>query len=324
MSDSESDANYFKEVVAEIEAEAQRRSSSGEYPRALLRSLDEEFRRWIPDASLENGVEDTIRSIESAAYVDPAVPINSRSPLGRCVKWTVRRLTYFYHRHVTQQITALGIHITRPLRLLDASLKSVNKRLAALEDRLDVDVSTRSELLSGIAIPTSFEDFDGVLSQHFKQVSGRVLIGDLPNSRLLENLRDGGVDAYGVTSSDAPTQEAVDVRHEHLFDHLGDLHNESLGGFILCGIPDQASINEQLRALRLLLLRSKPGAAVAVIVIHSETWTKRLSPVATDLLHGRPMHEETWSYLLNREGASNIRVVESSDSSYCLITAILS
>ena len=190
MSDSESDANYFKEVVAEIEAEAQRRSSSGEYPRALLRSLDEEFRRWIPDASLENGVEDTIRSIESAAYVDPAVPINSRSPLGRCVKWTVRRLTYFYHRHVTQQITALGIHITRPLRLLDASLKSVNKRLAALEDRLDVDVSTRSELLSGIAIPTSFGDFDGVLSQHFKQVSGRVLIGDLPNSRLLENLRD--------------------------------------------------------------------------------------------------------------------------------------
>ena len=48
MSDSQSDASYFKEVVAEIEAEAQRRSSSGEYPRALLRSLDEEFRRWIP------------------------------------------------------------------------------------------------------------------------------------------------------------------------------------------------------------------------------------------------------------------------------------
>ena len=323
MSDSESDANYFKEVVAEIEAEAQRRSSSGEYPRALLRSLDEEFRRWIPDASLENGVEDTIRSIEAAAYVDPAVPTSSKSPLGRCVKWAVRRLTYFYHRHVTQQITALGIHITRPLRLLDASLKSVNRRLSALEDRLDVDAAARSELLVGINVSSSFEEFSEVLGQHFNQVSGRVLIGDLPNAQLLKSLRNEGVDAYGVASSDAPIQETVDVRHEHLFDHLGDLGNQSLGGFILCGIPDYGSVNEQLRALRLLLLRSKPGASVAVIVLHPETWRKRLSPVATDLLHGRPMHTETWSYLLSREGASNIRVAESSDSSCCLITASL-
>ena len=60
MTDSQSDATYFESVVNEIEAEAQRRSASGDYPRALLRSLDEEFRRWIPDASLENGVEDTI------------------------------------------------------------------------------------------------------------------------------------------------------------------------------------------------------------------------------------------------------------------------
>ena len=321
MSDSESDANYFKEVVAEIEAEAQRRSSSGEYPRALLRSLDEEFRRWIPDASLENGVEDTIRSIEAAAYVDPAVPISSRSSLGRCVKWIVRRLTYFYHRHVTQQITALGIHVTRPLRLLDANLKSVNRRLAALEDRLDVDATARSELLVGLAISSSFHEFVESLGQHFGQVSGRVLVGDLANVELVRGLRSAGVDAYGVASGSAPAQDAVDVRHEHLFDHLGDLENESLDGFILCGIPDYGSVNEQLRALRLLLLRSKPGAAVAVIVLHPETLAKRLSPVATDLLHGRPLHPETWDYLLAREGASNISVVESSESSHCLITA---
>ncbi|HAX05806.1 MAG TPA: hypothetical protein DCX77_09025 [Acidimicrobiaceae bacterium] len=323
MSDSESDANYFKEVVAEIEAEAQRRSSSGEYPRALLRSLDEEFRRWIPDASLENGVEDTIRSIEAAAYVDPAVPVNSKSPAGRLVKWAVRRLTYFYHRHVTQQITALGIHITRPLRLLDANLKGVNRRLAALEDRLDVGTTARSELLAGITISSPFDDFNGVLNQHFNQVSGRVLIGDLPSVELLSALRNEGIDAYGVTSSDTPMQDTVDVRHERLFDHLGDLQNESLGGFILCGITDHGSVNEQLRALRLMLLRSKPGAAMAVIVLNPETWGERLSPVAADLLHGRPMHAETWNYLVAREGASNIRVTQSSDSYYYLITANL-
>ena len=195
MTDSQSDANYFKEVVAEIEAEAQRRSSSGEYPRALLRSLDEEFRRWIPDASLENGVEDTIRGSEAAAYVDPAVPVDSRTPVGSCVKWVVRRLTYFYHRHITQQITALGIHITRPLRLLDASLKSVNRRLAALEDRFDVDAAARSELIAGLTDVASAEQFGDILGEHLKSVSGRVLIGDLPDVRLLRTLRDQGLDA---------------------------------------------------------------------------------------------------------------------------------
>ena len=323
MSDSQSDASYFKEVVAEIEAEAQRRSSSGDYPRALLRSLDDEFRRWVPDASLENGVEETIRAIEAAAYVDPAVPVSSRTPVGRCVKWVVRRLTYFYHRHVTQQITALGIHITRPLRLLDASLKSVHRRLAALEDRFDVDAAARSELAAGISTFSSPEEFGEILSEHFSKVSGRVLIGDLHEVQLLRTLRDAGVNIYGVASTDALVEEVVDVRQENLFDHLGDLQNESLDGFVLSGIPDRGSVNEQLRAFRLLLLKSKPGAAVAVIVVHPETWAARLGPVAADLLHGRPMHAETWSYLLAREDASQVTVIEASDSSYCLVTANL-
>ena len=323
MTDSQSDANYFKEVVAEIEAEAQRRSSSGEYPRALLRSLDEEFRRWIPDASLENGVEATIRGIEAAAYVDPAVPVDSRTPVGSCVKWVVRRLTYFYHRHITQQITALGIHITRPLRLLDASLKSVNRRLAALEDRLDVGTVARSELIAGITDVASAEQFGDILGEHLKSRSGRVLIGDLPDVRLLGTLRSQGLDVYGVAAADTPVQDMVDIRQQDLFDHLGDLQDRSLAGFVLCGIPDRGSMNEQLRALRLLLLRSKPGAAIAVIVINPETWATKLGPVATDLLHGRPMHAQTWSYLLAREDASEVTIIESSDSSCYLVTAKL-
>ena len=323
MSDAQSDASYFKEVVAEIEAEAQRRSSSGEYPRALLRSLDEEFRRWVPDASLENGVEDTIRAIEAAAYVDPAVPVSSRTPVGRCVKWVVRRFPYFYHRHIAQQITALGIHITRPLRLLDASLKSVHRRLSALEDRLDVDAAVRSELVAGLPTFSSHEEFGEVLGAHFDEVPGRVLIGDLHEVQLLRTLRNKEVDIYGVASTDTSAIEAVDVRHENLFDHLGDLQDESLGGFVLCGIPDRGSVNEQLRVFRLLLSKCKTGAAAAVIVVHPETWAAQLGPVAADLLHGRPMHAETWSYLLAREDASEVTIIEASDSSYCLVTANL-
>ncbi len=322
MTDSQSDATYFESVVNEIEAEAQRRSASGDYPRALLRSLDEEFRRWIPDASLENGVEDTIRGVEAAAYVDPAVPVDSRSPVGRYIKWLVRRLTYFYHRHMAQQITALGIHITRPLRLLDASVKNVDRRLSALEDRLDVGATARAELIAGISTFPISADFREALASHLANASGRVLFGDQVDPDLLQFLRTSGVDTYGVTSSNERS-DLVDVRQEPLIEHLERLEDKSLGGFVLCGLTGRASLNEQLRALRLLLLRSKPDARVAVIVVHTETLSARLGPVAADLLDGRPLHPETWTHLLLREHALEVTAIESSDSQSTLITAIL-
>ena len=322
MTDSQSDATYFESVVNEIEAEAQRRSASGDYPRALLRSLDEEFRRWIPDASLENGVEDTIRGVEAAAYVDPAVPVDSRSPVGRYIKWLVRRLTYFYHRHMAQQITALGIHITRPLRLLDASVKNVDRRLSALEDRFDVGATARAELIAGISTFPISADFREALASHLANTSGRVLFGDQVDPDLLQFLRTSGVDTYGVTSSNERS-DLVDVRQEPLIEHLERLEDKSLGGFVLCGLTGRASLNEQLRALRLLLLRSKPDARVAVIVVHTETWSARLGPVAADLLDGRPLHPETWTHLLLREHALEVTAIESSDSQSTLITAKL-
>ena len=308
MTDSQSDATYFESVVSEIEAEAQRRSASGDYPRALLRSLDEEFRRWIPDASLENGVEDTIRGVEAAAYVDPAVPVDSRSPVGRYIKWLVRRLTYFYHRHMAQQITALGIHITRPLRLLDASVKNVDRRLSALEDRFDVGATARAELIAGISTFPISADFREALASHLANASGRVLFGDQVDPDLLQFLRTSGVDTYGVTSSNERS-DLIDVRQETLIEHLERLEDKSLGGFVLCGLTGRASLNEQLRALRLLLLRSKPDARVAVIVVHTETWSARLGPVAADLLDGRPLHPKTWTHLLLREHALEVTAI---------------
>ena len=322
MSDSQSDADYFQEVVAEIELEARRRAATGEYPRALLRSLDEEFRRWIPDASLENGVEDTIRSIEAASYVDAAVPLKSRSPVGSFTKWVVRRLTYFYHRHMAQQITALGIHITRPLRLIDASLKNINRRLSLVEDQLDVGATARSELIASITQLSASEGIKEALSEHFRGASGRVLFGDLFEPALIQFLRDQGVDSYGVSPTGRAV-EAIDIQQSELIEHLDHLETDTLGGFILCGITDRSSLNEQLRALRLLLLRSAPGARVAIIVVKPEMLSRRLGPVAADLLQGRPLHSETWCYLLSRENASDISVAESSDSAFSLITAKL-
>ena len=322
MSDSESDAQYFQNVVAEIEAEAKRRSTAGEYPRALLRSLEEEFRRWVPDATLENGVEDTIRGIEAASYIEPAVPIASRTKVGRLVKWWVRRLTFFYHRHITQQITALGIHITRPLRLLDASLKGIDRRLAKLEDQLDVGANIRSELLASLPIFSECPEFREPIREHLRDADGRTLLGDLTDLGLYQFLREERLNVYGVSSAGSDT-DASDVRSEDLFTHLGHLDSRVLGGFVLCGIAGRYTANEQLRLLQLLLLRSTPGAKVAVVVPDPEKWLSQVGPVAADMLQGRPLHPDTWVYLLTREHAVDVKSIRSADSSSHLVTATL-
>ena len=156
---------------------------------------------------------------------------------------------------MAQQITALGIHITRPLRLIDASLKNINRRLSLVEDQLDVSAAARSELIAASLI---------YLLQKESKKSFQALsrgIWRCPLRRSLRafrywTLQTQGVDIYGVTPS-GEAAAAVDIQQAELIEHLDHLDNNALAGFILCGITDRGSLNEQLRALRLLLLRSR-------------------------------------------------------------------
>ena len=323
MTEPQSDADFFASVVAEIENEAQIRATSGEYPRALLRTLDEEFRRWLPDSASQQGIEESIRGIELASYVDPVVPIDSQSRLGRKVKYAIRRLTYFYHRHITQQITVLGIHITRPLRLLDASLKQLSRRLTALEDSLDVNTIEREELLAGLSGAKLADDLRAEIVTAMSSVTGRILMTDSVDLDLLRSLQNPGHSAYGVGPTVIPVNDDLELRYESAMDHLNVLPDESLAGLILTGMTDRLSLNEQLRTLRKALDKCAPGARIAISITLPKYWEEVLGPVGSDLLDGRPLHPETWVHLLNREHAQNISFAIASDQSSAVVMAIL-
>lgn len=308
------DAAYFAGVVAEIEAEAERRTAEGEYPRALLRSLDEEFRRWIPDTGRASGVEDAIRSIEAAAYVDPGVPVESNKRVGVYVKTAVRKATYFYHRHMAQQIAALGIQVTRPMRLLDATTKQLDARIAALEDRADVNTTARDELVAGLTLPDLDDDTVAAIAAHLRDAPGRVVVGEITDASLLGRLADAGLDVYGVGPSADP-HSTHDLRNESLAEHLGALAQPVLGGVVLVGVPDRLSLNEQLRLLRSALGRSVDQARLVVIVSDQERWARDVGPVAADLLGGRPLHRDTWAHLLEREQVDVDTIVDAGDGS---------
>ncbi|MGY9072945.1 MAG: hypothetical protein ACKVHU_08370 [Acidimicrobiales bacterium] len=317
-----SDADHLATVVAEIEAEAERRIVSGDYPRALLRSLDEEFRRWIPDSSREHGIEDAIRAIESASYVDPGVPVDSNRAIGRYVKTSVRKATYFYHRHMAQQITTLGIQITRPIRLIDNAIKGLDARVASLEQTLDINVAARDQLLAALPDSPLPADLLKVVLDHNVGADGRVMVAEATNHELVGHLDAKGAACYGVGPGIDP-HPTLELRDETVIEHLTGLPNESLGGAILTVIPDRLALNEQLRILDLVTARSRDGARITILVTDVDTWRDRVGPVATDLLRGRPLHPETWVHLLENERAADIKINRSSEGPVVAITATL-
>ena len=317
------DAKYFASVVAEIEAEAARRTADGDYPRALLRSLDEEFRRWIPDTGSASGIEDSIRAIEAAAYVDPGVPVESDRRVGVYVKTAVRKATYFYHRHMAQQIAALGIQITRPMRLLDAATRQLDARVSALEDLADVNARARDELVAALPDEQLDDTITAAIVEHFRGVAGRVLVAEVTNGDLVKRLTDAGVDVYGVGRG-VDRSTTLELRDEPLSEHLTLLESETLSGFVLIGAPDRLALNEQLRLFAQLRERAVDDARVAIVVTDQTHWADKVGPVAADLLTGRPLHPNTWVHLLERERATISAVPTSaSDARRAAVLAVL-
>jgi hypothetical protein len=316
------DGSYFASVVAEIEAEAARRSQAGEYPRELLRSLDEEFRRWIPDGSREHGIEDSIRAIEAAAYVDAGVPVDSNRRIGRYVKTGVRKATYFYHRHIAQQVTSLGIHITRPLRLLDAAVKGLDGRVKSLEQAGDVNAGFRQELLAAFEPPELDDQMAEVVTSHLVTADGRVLVGECMDNSLLATLCETGISAYGVGPA-GDNDGTLEVRNDPLEEHLENLNENTLAGAILVGVSDKLALNELLHTLHHVTRVLKPGARLAVIATSPAAWDDALGHIASDLLGHRPLHSDTWRHLLTRAGATDTAVTTSADDSCSVITATL-
>ena len=316
--DATADAAYFAGVVADIEAEAARRTADGDYPRALLRSLDEEFRRWIPDTGRGTGVEDAVRAIEAAAYIDPGVPVESNKRVGQYVKTAVRKATYFYHRHMAQQIAAFGIQVTRPMRLLDANLRQVEERVSALEARSDVNAAIRDELVAAIDLPPVPQEICDELGTHLAGAAGRVAVGELDDPTVLEALTERGVDAYGVGPA-VDRHSTLELRDQQLAEHLRGLESGCLGGIALVGVTDRLSLNEQLDLLDLALGRLVDGGRLAVLVTDQGHWRSEAGAVAADLVLGRPLHPDTWRHLLEREGAE----VDSTFAAgpYALVTA---
>jgi hypothetical protein len=232
---SEEPVPDVRAIVAELQAEVERRRAAGAYPPSLLTKLDREFR---PDAGGEPP--------EASVLIESARPLRSGRPVvgGAIVfsKKVVRRLLAWYVAPIATDQTRFNIAILRDLRAME-------RRLARVETPWG----------HGPGEPDA-EEWAG-LSQT-ELVAARV-------SAAIEVLQRAGRGPVVVVGAGAqyatklverwPRARMVDG------DPVGWLQaapRASLGAIVLAGVLDRLSAVEVLRIMPLCAATLEPGGIV--------------------------------------------------------------
>ena len=300
----EEETQRRRELLSDIDEEVRRRRTEGELLPSLERQLDEAFERLAPDRSARGGTGAAIDLAERAGHIDVEAPVASNLLVGEVPKRVVRRLTSWYLGYVVQQLTRFTSATTNALR-------SIDRRLSGLER----DAEARRSLLAGRHANGTAADPAGwatLLTETMSGVDGRVLHADCGDGALLRVLAEAGVDVYGVDPRpgelDVAAQVGVDVRLTTALEDLAGSDESSLAGVVLSGLVDHLTVAEQSELLRLCARALRVGGTLALLGVNPDTWARSVSRLAADLSPGRPLHAETWVYLLEHHGFSSVTV----------------
>jgi Methionine biosynthesis protein MetW len=304
-------AEYLVSVMADIDAEVRRRRASGDLPAGLERELDELFLEFSP-VGLHSGarLRETLALVDSSAYVDMAVPVESQKLVGSYVKRLIRKTISWYMGFIVHQIVKFAWAVSRMFHVVVDRIEGLE---AAVDGQRTPELPT-SAVPEADAGPTWWSA--GAVAA-LTGTSGRVVHGECGSGFLLEALAAAGTDAYGVDPNESAIESAVtrglDARAESVLDHLDVVADESLSGIVLSGSVQWLHPNERDRLTTMVASRLDLGG---VLVLHSmtpEAWTLGRSRLLSDLAPGRPLHAETWEHLLAQRGFGQISVTFGSD-----------
>ena len=142
---------------------------------------------------------------------------------------------------------------------------------------------------------------------------GDVLHGECGDGRLVESLCSAGLAALGVEPRGSLAWDAsrrrVPVRLAGVGAHLAATDPGALGGIVLSGIVDRSPVEDLVALLGTAVDRLAPGGILVVIGSGPDEAVSGWPAVARDLLPGRPLHPETWGFLMVRAGLSGVGAV---------------
>jgi hypothetical protein len=292
-------------ALTEIDEEVRRVRVSGALPPGYEQGLDRVFEGLMPRGGAgEHALRRSVALVEASSVIDPQVPVASRRPGGRFAKRVVRAGVGWYVRFFLAQLSRFAQAVARALNLVARDM-----------DRLREEVSSlRPSLPDDVAVPGSGGErwWSSLALAALSGASGPVLYAECGTDTLLQSLQAGGVDAYGLDPSSRSTQggfaAGLDVRRERLPDHLRSLPAGALGGAVLEGSVQWLGPTGCEEILSLLSSRIVPEGVLVVASAAPEAWGRVAGPLVADLAPGRPLHSETWAYLLGRNGFGQVEV----------------
>lgn len=317
VDDADDDPGYLDRVRREIDEEVRRRRAAGDFPPSFERRLDELFARYTPTGDSDDSFTEALKLADRASFFDIDVPVGSRREPRGFVKWSLWQAEAWFVRYVVDQLNHFSASAMRVVHLLDERLADVERDLALVTGGALGD----DEELSPAADTAPFVD---AVVQRLRPGAGagRVLHAECGDGRLLQALAAVGLDAYGVDpgtgAADVAVQASLDVRRDDTVGHLASLADGTLGGLVLSGVVDRATVAHRRRLLQLAELKLAPGAALAIVGIAPDAWDQLAGPVAADLAPARPWHPETWATLASRVGLRDVDT-RTADAGYLVL-----
>lgn len=292
-----------KQVVREIEDEVRRRRQSGELPMELERDLDMIFAQYAPVGAVQGDFDQVVARVEKVAFIDVAVPTGSNQPGVSYVKRGLKKGMAWYLNYVAQQVSAFAHASTRALRILGERVDRIEAgRSDGPGAALAADVLAASP-------PVDLSAFIPSIEQILGDLPGRIVHADAGAGVAVDALKAMGRDVYAVEPVDRLGLELsardVEVRIDHALDHLSVLPEGALGGLLLSGCVDRLPRGSQLELARLAADRVTPEGWVVIVGTHPAQW-EPTQPLLADLGAGRPLHGETWAFLLEQHGLVNV------------------
>jgi hypothetical protein len=314
------DRAYLTQVMAEIDEEVRRRRASGDLPPRLERELDELFLEHSPVAGRGGGLDQSLRMVDAAAFIDPVVPISSNKSGGAVIKKGLRSLNLWYMGYVTHQVSQFAAAVSRSLHLFDDRLTELRREVDA--QRVPPAVVVEAPWAVG---PDAW--WISATVEAMSKVRGRVVHTAAGDGWLVRQLVDKGVDAYGVDPraglADKGELDGLDLREEGPLEHLRAVESAALGGIVLSGVVDGMTHGERAQLLEVVCDRLAPDGTLVVHSLAPSAWWSETAPPEADLSSGRPLRAATWPHLLGPLGFE-ATVTEGPSSTDYLVTAVLS
>jgi hypothetical protein len=313
----DSDRAYLLQVRAEIDDEVRRRRASGDLPPQLEGELEQLFLQHAPHGSTRQELQEVLRLVDGASFIDPVVPVASSRPGGAALKKSIRSMNFWYLRFITHQVSKFATAVSRSLHILDQQMSDLARKVEAVEvpPSVVVDVGW-AHRPDAWWIPGVVEAFDGSRR--------RVVHAACGNGWLVQILAAANNDSYGVDPRTGPVsaQELgdLDLRDEPVLEHLEAVQAGALGGVVLTGLMEGSGHAERRRILEAAALALAPGGTVVIHCLAPASWDTADAPPEADLVQARPYRPSTWTYLFGELGFE-VTVVCASDERDYLVTA---